>query len=130
MFSQKICLYLTGSSFPLCFDSRFHLLSFRLSTPAVYFFSNDLVSSKLFRFEVLTVVLLKIQVLWHVRQNWLFVDCVALKIKALRSFERSVNVYESLWLRMPMKLQHTHFLSPHYQPIHRLASTFLSAFRS
>lgn len=84
--SKKICLYFTGSSFPLCFDSRFQSLSFRLPIPPVYFFSNDLVSSKLLRSEVLTVVLLKLQVLRHVRQNGLFVDCVALQTKALRFF--------------------------------------------
>jgi len=98
-----VSLYLTGSSFLVCFDSRFQSLSFRLPIPAVYFFSNDLVSSKLVRFEVLTVVLLKLQVLWHVGQNGLFIDCVALKIKALQFFETSVNIYESSWRSIPTK---------------------------
>jgi hypothetical protein len=103
VFSQKIYLYCRGSSFPLCFDSRFQSLSFRLPIPAVYFFSNDLVSSNLLRFEVLTVVLLKFEVLWRVRQNGLFVGCVAFTIKALRFFETSVNIYESSWRSIPMK---------------------------
>jgi len=58
----------------------------------------------IFRFEVLTAVLLKIRVLWHVGQNGPFVDCLALKIKALRFLETSVNIHESSWLSIPMKL--------------------------